>query len=173
MIEIGALSASPETIESLSRLLIDAVAGGAGVSFMHPLTPASARYFWRNAFERQARADCLILGASDKGAFLGTITLILDMPENQPHRGEISKVIVDAGARRRGIARALLQYAEEEARLRARTLLVLDAVTDSAAAILYERCGWIKVGNIPDYAYLPHGTLWPTTVFYKRLAPRT
>ncbi len=83
------------------------------------------------------------------------------------------KMIVAGKARRRGHATALLSVAEAAARSHGRTLLVLDTVTQSAASQLYERNGWIRVGRDSDYALLPDGRPWPTTVFYKRLGPHT
>ena len=50
-----------------------------------------------------------------------------------------------------------------------RTLLVLDAVTNGDAARLYERLGWIRVGDIPNYALFPKGGLCSTTVYYRDL----
>jgi ribosomal protein S18 acetylase RimI-like enzyme len=103
------------------------------------------------------------------GEIVGTVQVILTAPENQPHRGEISKMLVHRSARRRGVAEALMRGAEAAAREAGKTLLVLDTASDSAER-LYERLGWQRVGAIPGYALLPAGGLVDTVVFYKNLA---
>jgi ribosomal protein S18 acetylase RimI-like enzyme len=156
-------------IEALSVLLTQAVAEGAGVSFLHPLAEDRARAYWQDAFAAAARGERIILGAFNGERLAGTVTLHLDLPENQPHRAEIWKMIVAESARRQGIASELLAAAEMAARALKRTLLVLETVTGSAAEALYEKRGWTRVGEIPDFALLPDGKPWPATVFYKQL----
>jgi hypothetical protein len=63
-----------------------------------------------------------------------------------------------------------MKAAEATARECGRTLLVLDAVTGGDAARLYERLGWTRVGDIPDYALFPSGGYCSTTVYYRNLA---
>ena len=63
-----------------------------------------------------------------------------------------------------------MQAAEKTARECRRTLLVLDAVTGGDAARLYERLGWIRVGEVPGYALMPNGEPCGTTFFYRNLA---
>ena len=84
---------------------------------------------------------------------VGTVQVILALPPNQPHRAEIAKLLVHRSARKRGIARLLMEAAEDEARAEGKTLLVLDAVTGDAAARLYTRLGWTTVGEIPGYVW--------------------
>jgi GNAT superfamily N-acetyltransferase len=100
---------------------------------------------------------------------VGTVQLVLAQPENQPHRADLSKMLVASRARRRGLGAALLAAAEQLARDCGKTLLVLDTNTGSDAERLYARLGWARVGEIPDYSIQPHGGLRATTVFYKRL----
>jgi GNAT superfamily N-acetyltransferase len=100
---------------------------------------------------------------------VGTVQLVLDLPENQPHRADLVKLLVHRRARRRGLGAALMQAAEDLARECGRSLVVLDTVPGSDAERLYERLGWVRVGEIPDFALLPYGGLAPTTVFYKSL----
>ncbi len=157
-------------IAGLSDVLIDCVAGGASVSFMLPLSRAKAEAFWRGAAESAARGERAILVAEDAGGqIVGTVTVILAMPENQPHRGDVAKMLVYRGARRRGIAAALLAAAERTAQDAGKTLLVLDTVTGGDAERLYARHGWEQCGVIPDFALWPDGRLCATTVFYKSL----
>ena len=63
----------------------------------------------------------------------------------------------------------LLQAAEAHARMRGFTLLVLDTVTNSDAARLYEQHGWVRSGDIPNYALFPDGRLCSTTVYYRQI----
>jgi GNAT superfamily N-acetyltransferase len=154
----------------LSRILVACVTGGASVSFMLPMTTEKAMAFWERVAASQARGERIVLVAEEEGGrIVGTVQVILDLPENQPHRGEVAKMLVDPDARGRGLGAALLAAAEEAARAAGRTLLVLDTVTGSAADRLYTRAGWIRCGEIPGYALWPDGRPCPTTVFYKNV----
>jgi GNAT superfamily N-acetyltransferase len=160
-----------EHVPVLAQLLIECVAAGASVSFMHPLGRERAEAFWRGVTDGAARGDRVLLVAEDgAGAIVGTVQVLLAMPENQPHRGEIAKLLVRPRARRRGIGAALMAAADDAARAAGKTLLVLDTVTGGDAERLYPRLGWQRCGVIPDYALWPHGGLCSTTVFYKALA---
>ena len=158
-------------VPALAELLIACVDGGASVSFMHPLAPDRAEVFWRGVADGAARGDRVLLVAEDgTGTVVGTVQVLLSMPENQPHRGEIAKLLVHPKARRRGIAAALMAAADEAALAEGKTLLVLDTVTGGDAERLYPRLGWQRCGVIPDYALWPRGGFCGTTVFYKPLA---
>lgn len=155
-------------IAGLCDVLIDCVEGGASVSFMAPMTREKADAFWRKVAASAARGERALLVAEDENArILGTVQLIWDLPENQPHRGDLAKMLVHRDARGRGLGAALLQAAEDCARAEGKTLLVLDTVTGSAGYRLYERGGWTRVGEIPNYALMPDGAPCPTTYFYK------
>jgi GNAT superfamily N-acetyltransferase len=156
-------------IEALADLLIDCIDGGAGVSFMHPLAPAKAQAFWRRVAASVAAGERALLVAEDDTGIVGTVQLVLAQPENQPHRADLSKMLVHRRARRQGLGAALMRAAEQMARDCRKTLLVLDTVTGSDAERLYARMGWVRVGTIPDYSLLPRGGLAGTTVFYKAL----
>jgi ribosomal protein S18 acetylase RimI-like enzyme len=168
---IAPVTPSPENRAALAALLVEAVRHGASVSFMHPLAPAAAAAFWDASFAAGARGARVVLGAWCGGALAGTVTLLLDLPPNQPHRGEIAKLIVRPAYRGRGIATALMHAAEAEAIARGRCLLVLDTAVDGGAAGLYERLGYARVGEIPDYALKPFGGLTGTLIYWKRLLP--
>jgi ribosomal protein S18 acetylase RimI-like enzyme len=157
-IQIKALSSSPEICAMLSEMLIETVANGGSVSFMHPLSQTAAEAFWSNS-----------LSAAERGERIGTVTLLLDLPPNQPHRAEIAKMMTRVNHRHRGIATALLREAEQLAIARGRWLLVLDTAEDEGAAGLYERLGFQLTGVIPDYAFKPHGGLTGTLIYWKRL----
>jgi GNAT superfamily N-acetyltransferase len=156
-------------IQGLSDVLIDCVEGGASVSFMLPMTRAKAEAFWRSAAVSVARGERVVLSAEDEtGSIVGTVQVILAQPENQPHRGDLAKMLVHRRARRRGIGAALLVAAERSARDAGKTLLVLDTASDDAER-LYARQGWQRCGIIPNYALLPDGRPCATTYFFKSL----
>jgi len=155
-------------IDELAGVLIDCVEGGASVSFMHPLPRDRAAAFWRRVGQDVAAGERALLVAEDARGLCGTVQLVLDQPENQPHRADLSKLLVHRRARRQGLGEALMRAAEATARECGKTLLVLDTANDEAER-LYERLGWERVGVIPAYALLPHGGLCGTTVYYRNL----
>jgi GNAT superfamily N-acetyltransferase len=158
----------------LAAVLVDCVDGGASVSFMDGLTHERARAFWNDvasSAERDGRAVIAAIRRSD-GAVVGTVQMIPAGYDNQPHRGDVAKMLVLRSARRKGLGAALMRAAEEAAREAGRTLLVLDTASDDAAR-LYAALGWRVAGVIPDYALLPDGALCATTFFYRRLDARS
>ena len=155
-------------IDELAGVLIDCVEGGASVSFMHPLPHDRAAAFWRRVGQDVAAGERALLVAKDARGLCGTVQLVLDQPENQPHRADLSKLLVHRRARRQGLGEALMRAAEATARECGKTLLVLDTASGEAER-LYERLGWERVGVIPGYALLPHGGLCGTTVYYRNL----
>lgn len=155
-------------LQALADVLIDCVEGGASVSFMLPLTRAKALAFWRKVAAGVARGERVLLVAEDAQGIVGTVQVILDQPENQPHRADVAKMLVHRRARRRGAGAALMHAAEGAARTAGKTLLVLDTA-DATAARLYARLGWQAVGTIPRYALLPQGGECATTYFYRSL----
>jgi GNAT superfamily N-acetyltransferase len=155
-------------MRELALVLIDCVEGGASVSFMHPLSLPKALEFWRRIaaeFENGARA---LLVAEDASGIVGTVQVVLDQPENQPHRADISKMLVHRRARRRGIGAALMRGAEDAARQSGKSLLVLDTASGDAER-LYARLGWKLAGVVPDYALWPRGGLCSTSFYYRKL----
>lgn len=159
------------SIGQLCDVLIDCVEGDASVSFMHPLTRDRAEAFWRRVAEGVAAGGRAVLVAEDERGICGTVQLVLEQPENQPHRADLAKMLVHRRARRRGLGAELLRAAEATAVECGKRLLVLDAVTGGPAARLYERLGWVRVGDIPGYALLPRGGECSTTYYYRRLGP--
>jgi ribosomal protein S18 acetylase RimI-like enzyme len=153
----------------LSELLIEAVANGGSVSFMDPLPVETADKFWESALAAAARGERIVLGAFDGDLLIGTVTVVLDLAQNQPHRAEIVKMITRISHRGRGVATALLRVAETMALAQGRTLLVLDTATDGGAAPLYESMGFSLAGEIPDYALKPQGGLTGTKFYWKQL----
>jgi GNAT superfamily N-acetyltransferase len=159
-------------IEALGEVLIDCVEGGASVSFMLPMTRQKAQDFWRRiATALEQGALRVLLAEAEDGTVLGTVQVLLDQPENQPHRAAIAKMLVHRRARRRGIGQELLAAAEELARQLGKTLLVLDTASGDAER-LYVRQGWEFSGEIPEYALWPAGGACATRIYYKFLGTR-
>ena len=163
------LRAQPEIIAMLARLLVDTVANRGSIGFMHPVTPAKASAFWKSSLAAARRGSRVILGAYAGHQLVGTVTLLLDCPENQPHRAEIAKMMTAVAHRGRGVASALLHEAERIAVEKGRTLLTLDTAEQEGAAELYEKMGYQRTGIIPGFALMPHGGLTGTIVFWKRI----
>ncbi len=162
-------SPTDSEIAGLADILVDCVEGGASVSFMHPLSHERAVAFWRRVSQDVVAGERLLLAAGDELGLCGTVQLLLSQPENQPHRADLAKMLVHRRCRRQGLGSALMRAAEAAARECGKTLLVLDAVTGGDGARLYERLGWVRVGDIPGYALNPRGGLASTTYYYRDL----
>jgi ribosomal protein S18 acetylase RimI-like enzyme len=172
------LESMPEIGAMLSEILIETVAAGGSVSFMHPLGSAAAAAFWQGALAAADRGERIVLGAFDGDVLVSTVTLLLDCPPNQPHRAEIAKMMTKPSHRGRGAAATLLREAERLAVARGRTLLTLDTAAEEGASGFYEKLGYMLAGIIPDYALKPHGGLTGTMIYWKRIgaaatAPRS
>ncbi|OJA91767.1 GNAT family N-acetyltransferase [Burkholderia ubonensis] len=158
-------------IDALSDVLIDCVEGGASVSFMSPISRDTAARFWRQVADGVIRGERILLVAERvDGRVVGTVQLITALPENQPHRADVAKMLVHRDARRQGVGARLMAAADDAARAAGKAVLVLDTVTGSDAARLYERAGWQRVGDVPNYALMPDGRYCATTFFHKQLA---
>jgi GNAT superfamily N-acetyltransferase len=156
-------------IGQLADVLVDCVEGGASVGFMHPLKRERAVAFWRRVAVGVAARQRVLLVAEDASGLCATVQLVLDLPENQPHRADLVKMLVHRRARRQGLGASLVRAIEAAARDLGKTVLVLDAVTGGDAERLYERLGWVRVGPIPNYALMPGGERCSTTYFYRQL----
>ncbi len=155
-------------VGELADVLHDCVEGGASVGFMLPLAPGRCEAFWRRVAEGVAAGERhLFVALDDAGRVCGTLSLVIDMPDNQPHRADVSKMLVHRRARRQGVAERLLKALEAKARGLGRTTLVLDTVTGSDASRLYERLGWQRAGDIPNYALMPDGPPCSTSYYFK------
>ena len=157
-------------INQLADVLLDCVEGGASVSFMLPFSRAQAVAFWRQVAQGVSEGKRALLVAEDVQGICGTVQLFFDLPENQPHRAELVKMLVHRRARRQGLGAALMRAAETTARECGKNLLVLDTVTGGDGERLYQRLGWQRVGVIPRYALMPRGEPCGTTLFYRDLA---
>jgi GNAT superfamily N-acetyltransferase len=161
-------AAARAAIDELSDVLVDCVEGGASVSFMLPFTRDDAAAFFEKVIASIARSETVLVAARLDGRIVGSVQLGLDMPPNQPHRGDIKKLLVHRSARNRRIGGALMERAEAEAKARGRTLLVLDTASAEAER-LYLRGGWQRVGVVPGYAMWPGGGFCDTVFYWKRI----
>ena len=159
---------TPPQHQALAELLIDCVEGGASVSFMHPLDLPKALDFWARVAADAARGARALLVAEDERGIVATVQLVLEQPENQSHRADVSKMLVHRRARRKGLGAALMRAAEQLGRECGKSLLVLDTASGDAER-LYARLGWQLCGVIPGYALLPQGGLCATRYFYRTL----
>jgi GNAT superfamily N-acetyltransferase len=153
----------------LADMLLDCVQGGASIGFVQPFTREHARAFWERVAGGVSSGSRVLLIAEDASGICGTVQLDLGLPPNQAHRADLCKMLVHSRARRRGLGAALMKAAEAAALEHGRWLLVLDAVTGGDASRLYERLGWTRVGDVPDFAVYPDGRFCGTTYYYKRL----
>jgi len=161
---------SPDHIAQLGAVLFDCVEGGASVNFVWPFSAGEARTFWeRVAPEVEAGARVLLV-AEDAGRIVGTVNLALCWQPNQPHRADVTKLLVARSARRRGVGAQLMSALETSAREAGRSLLTLDTEAGAAGERLYERLGWVRMGVIPNYALGTYGGLCDATFFYKSLS---
>ena len=170
MSEVRLLSAADAERERdpLSEVLADCVAGGASVSFMAPFSNADAHAWWGGVIASVAADKTALFGAYVDEALVGTVQLGLDVPPNQPHRGDVKKLLVHRRARGRRLGRALMEALEAEARRRSLTLLTLDTASEAAERV-YDGLGYTRAGVIPGYALWPEGGLCDTTLFWKSL----
>lgn len=159
-------------IHDIAAVLVDCVEGGASVSFMPPFTGTDAETWFLHIADSVDREERVFLAAFVDGALCGTVQVILAMPPNQPHRGEVAKLLVHRNWRGRGLARLLMEEAERLAAAAGKTLLMLDTA-DPIAEGLYVRMGWVRLGRVPGFAFMPDGTLADTTFFWKALRAGT
>ncbi len=161
--------ASDADLDRLAELLVDAVDAGAAVSFVQPFSHAETKAWWRTTLSG-ARARAVFLVARDAAGIAGTVQLHPAWAPNQPHRGEVAKLLVHRRCQRLGLGARLMGAIEGTARREGFTLLTLDDRRGGAVERLYLRCGWTRVGVIPRYALDADGAgLHDTVVFYKEL----
>ena len=152
-VEVLDPAAYDAAIEGLGGLLKDAIDGGASVNFVAGVTSEQTEGWWATRAERVADGTITVFVAREgDGRIVASTLLERSVNPNSPHRAEIGKVIVHRSMRRRGLAKALMKAAEDHARAEGRWMLILDTVTGSPAASLYESLGWVTVGTIPGYA---------------------
>ena len=125
--------------------------------------------YWQEVIGDVAAQSRILLVARRDGLVAGSVQLGLCMKPNGVHRAEVQKLLVHTHWRRRGIGQALVSAIEQEARLAHRSLLYLDTEPGKPALALYERAGWLRAGEIPDYARTPDGQLHSTVLLYRQI----
>ena len=171
MFTIQLLTTTPSTTvyNGLIELLRDSVEGGASVGFLSPLKRELAEAFWRDRLREVGSARVILIPTTEEGDVAGSVQLALGQKENGRHRAEVQKLLVHSRYRNQGLGRRLMEAIEHEAQQRGITLLVLDTIEGELAEQLYLKLGYVRVGEIPNYASFPDGRLWTTVIFYKEL----
>jgi acetyltransferase len=160
----------PRELQSMCSLLIDAVDTGASVGFLWPLRAIAAQRYWQGVERALASGELSLWVAQDgDGTVIGTVQIELCGKENGGHRAELQKLLVHSSRRRGGVGAALIATAEQYAVAIGRSLLVLDTQVGSAAEMLYQRSGWTRAAEIPNFAASPDGELHSTVYYYKSL----
>jgi acetyltransferase len=165
---------TPEQLEAANQqfagLLIDAVDSGASVGFMPPLGIDEASSYWSGVASAMREGSRILLAVFDEGLLQGSVQLALEMRPNGHHRAEVMKLFVHRRARRRGLAKSLMAAAESAARQNGRTLLLMDTRIGGEAEKLCLQLGYVKFGEVPEYARSSDGRLHTTAFFYHQLA---
>ncbi|MEV7683617.1 GNAT family N-acetyltransferase [Streptomyces sp. NPDC088341] len=160
-----------DAADALADLMVDTVAGGASIGFLHPLDREAAVRWWRAQAPAVREGRLSVRVVRDGERITGTVGVAFADKPNARHRAEIVKLMVHRDARGKGLGRTLLTAAEEAAAGAGVTLLLLDTETGSPAETLYRSAGWTVIGVVPGHAADPGGTLRPTTFLYKDLGP--
>ena len=172
MFTIQLLTTTPSTTirDGLIDLLRDSVEGGASVGFLSPLKREIAEAFWQDMLrEVESPHRVILVATTESGEVAGSVQLALGQKENGRHRAEVQKLLVHSRYRHQGLGRRLMEAIEHEAQQRGITLLVLDTIEGELAEQLYLKLGYVRVGEIPNFALFPDGRLWATVIFYKEL----
>lgn len=156
-------------LPELVALMQDVVSDGASIGFLHPLSAEVAEAYWLDVIREVRQQSRILLVARRDGKVAGTVQLGLCSRPNSLHRAEVQKLFVHTRWRGQGIAKELMSAIEQEARAAGRSLLVLDTERGQIAEGMYERAGWIRVGEIPDFACSPDGHLHATVIFYRKI----
>ena len=155
--------------QQLAALLLDAIEQGASVGWVNPASPDNIEAYWQTIASDLSQGARSVLVVREGGGIIASLQLEYAGKPNSVHRAEVQKVLVHSSQRRRGLGRLLMQRAEEIARSRGRSLLVLDTESASAGQRLYESMGYVAAGEIPNFAIGTNGGWTPTTYMYKLL----
>jgi ribosomal protein S18 acetylase RimI-like enzyme len=171
LISLLSAAETANRISGLSALLHACVEAGASIGFILPHAQSESEAFWRKkVLPAVADGSRLLFVATCAGRIVGSVQLDYDTPANQPHRAEVRKLLVHPDFRRRGIAKALMQALEQQARDLKRSLLTLDTRTGDNAEPLYASLGYATTGVIPNYCRdTIVDRLDSTTIMYKML----
>ncbi len=153
----------------LIALLHDAVLHGSSLGFLHPISGDTAAAYWADVAESVASGQTALWVSTDGGRVVGSVQLAPSQRESDRHRAQVQNLLVMAASRRKGIARALIQTMEAEARRRGLHTLVLDTELGCDAEPFCRALGYEYAGSIPDFAATPDGVLRPNAIYYKLL----
>jgi len=153
----------------LAAILRDAVESGAGVSFMWPLEEKEAAAYWLGLKPAIDLERMFLFVAEIDGEIAGTVQLHKAWAPNQPHRGEVAKLLVHRDHRRRKLGSKLMQAAEAKARGLGLSLITFDAVAHGPVEDFYRGLGFTCAGYIPGYAYSRKAEPDDTAIFFKQL----
>ena len=156
-------------LPALVGLSEDALQSGFSLGFLPPFDRNICQDFWRGIMKDVDKRERVLLTASDSDTIVGTVQLALATKQNARHRAEVQKLMVHSRYQRLGIATELMTSIEAVAREIGRTLLVLDTQQASPAESFYPRCGYTRVGVIPEFALGADLSPITTVIFYKLL----
>ncbi len=161
----------PKNLDALAEILEASVNAGGSIGFIQPFSMNESRDFWRRkVFPLVTQGGRILLVAETDARITGTVQLDIDLPPNQPHRGEVAKLIVHPDFRGRGIAKRLIVALENRARDLGMRLLTLDTRTGDTAEPLYSSLGFEIAGVIPGYCRAPDEDRYDSTTYmYKAL----
>ena len=157
-----------EVRKSLVNLLKDSVANNYSVGFMQDSTDADFEKFWLDEIEMCDSENGIFL-AFTGDQVLGSVIVTRELRANGRHRAEFRKLLVHSKAQKMGIGTALERWATNYAKDIGLKLLYLDSATSFLIDGVYEKWGWKKSGEIPNFAKNPDGSLVSTWFFYKLL----
>ena len=169
-VEILSADDVEKAVPRLADILIDAVASGAGVSFLHPLAREDAEKFWQSQIPGvRAKTTFILVSKNNRSEISGTVMLHKAWAPNQKHRGDVAKLLVHRDFRRQGAGSALMLSMEDLAIKLGLQMINFDAVAGGASDQLYRTLGYQVVGTVPGYAYSNMGdTLDDVIFFYKK-----
>jgi acetyltransferase len=155
--------------QGLIELLLDCVSNGASIGFMADLDAREARAYYDEVQAELEEGSRLLWVVVHGEQVMASVQLNLCQKPNGLNRAEVQKLQVRSHTRRRGLGLQLMQALEQTAMQYKRGMLYLDTEAGSAAEALYQSLGYIRVGEIPDYACRPNGEYHPTVIYYKIL----
>ena len=165
---------SPRELEAslptFIELLQETINGGGALGFHAPLAAEDARAYWRALRCELESGSRVLLAAWQNGRIVGSGQLALAPWENATHRATIEKLFVTADMRGRGLGKALINALQDAARLRGRSLLLINARRAAPAEQLYKSLGYREFGVIPGYAMGPKGERYDSVCMYRELA---
>ncbi|MEP6660671.1 MAG: GNAT family N-acetyltransferase [Acidimicrobiales bacterium] len=159
-----------ERAHELSALLRDGFAAGAALGFLVPVDDAELDQYWASvASEIETRRRTLI-SAQREIVVGGMVQVVPDTAANGRHRAEVQKLVVAENERGHGLARRLLEAAEQTARSSGIRLLYLSTHAHMPAEALYRATGWRETGSVPGWAIVPGGDAVENVFFWKAVS---